>query len=44
MAGVALVMMVWNNREIAAIFAVVMVALVGGSLMFRQRGLQALAV
>jgi ethanolamine permease len=40
MAAVALVMLVWNNPEIAAIFAVVMVGLVGGSLLFRQRGLQ----
>jgi len=40
MAGVALVMLVWNNPQIAAIFAVVMVALVGGSLLFRQRGLR----
>ncbi len=37
MAGVALVMMVWNNPEIAAIYAVVMVVLVGGSLMLRRR-------
>ncbi len=41
MAGVALVMLVWNNREIALIYAAVMVTLVGGSLLFRQRGLRA---
>jgi ethanolamine permease len=41
MAAVALVMLVWNNAEIAAIFVVLMVALVGGSMLFRQRGLQA---
>ena len=40
MASVALAMLVWNNGEIAGIFAVVMVVLVGGSLLFRQRGLK----
>jgi len=40
MAGVALVMLVWNNAEIAVIFAALMVALVGGSMLFRQRGMR----
>jgi ethanolamine permease len=35
MAALALVMMVWNNLEIAAIYAVIMVLLVGGSLALR---------
>jgi len=37
MAAVALVMMVWNNLEIAAIYVVVMIMLVGGALLFRRR-------
>ena len=37
MAAVALVMMVWNNLEIAAIYVVVMITLVGGALLFRRR-------
>lgn len=37
MASLALVTMAWNNRELAAIFAVLMVALVGGALLFRRR-------
>jgi ethanolamine permease len=37
MASVALVTMVWNNREIATIFIVVMVALVGGAMLLRRR-------
>lgn len=39
MASVALVMLVWNNVQIAGIFVALMVVLVGGSLLFRQRGL-----
>jgi ethanolamine permease len=41
MASVALVMLVWNNAQIAMLFAAMMVVLVGGSLLFRQRGLRA---
>ncbi len=37
MAMIALVMLVWNNREIAGIYAVVMVALVGGAMILRRR-------
>ena len=37
MASVALVTMVWTNREIAAIFVAVMALLVGGSLILRRR-------
>jgi hypothetical protein len=40
MASVALVMLIWNNPQIAAIFASLMIALVGGSLLFRQRGIR----
>jgi hypothetical protein len=40
MAALAFVTMIWNNREIAAIFAVLMVVLVIGALAFRQRGLE----
>jgi ethanolamine permease len=43
MAALAFVTMIWNNREIAAIFAVLMVVLVIGALAFRQRGLEAVA-
>jgi ethanolamine permease len=41
MASVALVMLVWNNVQIALIFVALMVTLVGGALLFRQRGLNA---
>ena len=37
MATVALVMLVWNNVEIAGVFAVLMVALVGGAMVARRR-------
>jgi ethanolamine permease len=37
MASVALVTMVWTNREIALIFTGLMVVLVGGSLVLRRR-------
>lgn len=44
MASIALAMMVWNNPQIAAIFAGMMVVLVGGAMLFRQRaGAAALA-
>lgn len=43
MAALAFVTMIWNNREIAAIFAVLMVVLVTGALAFRQRGLEVAA-
>ncbi|WP_353230405.1 ethanolamine permease [Novosphingobium sp.] len=43
MATVALVMLVWNNPQIAAIFVGLMVLLVGGSLLFRARGLSVAA-
>lgn len=36
MAGLALLTMVYNNRELAAIFAALMVAMVGGSALFRR--------
>ena len=39
MASVALIMLVWNNGEIAGIFVALMGVLVGGSLLFRRRGL-----
>ena len=37
MASLALVTMAWNNRELAAIFAGLMLALVSGALLFRRR-------
>ncbi|WP_421850185.1 ethanolamine permease [Novosphingobium sp.] len=37
MASLALVTMAWNNRELAAIFAGLMVVLVAGSLLLRRR-------
>jgi ethanolamine permease len=39
MAVVALIMMVWNNREIAVIFAGLMIVLVGGAMILRRRDL-----
>ena len=37
MAAAALVLMIWTNREIAAIFVVMMAVLVGGSLVLRDK-------
>jgi ethanolamine permease len=37
MASLALVTMAWSNRELAAIFAGLMVMLVSGALLFRRR-------
>ena len=38
MASLALVTMAWNNRELAVIFAGLMVVLVGSSLLLRRKG------
>ena len=43
LASVALVMMVWNNPVIAAIFAGLMAVLTGGSLLLRDRSAQMVA-
>ena len=37
MAMIALIMLAWNNAEIAAIFAGLMIVLVGGSMVLRRR-------
>jgi len=39
MAGLALLTMVYNNRELAGIFAALMAVMVGGSAIFRRRSL-----